>query len=640
MTETNVMKSRFFIVLTFLVLSPFFGKTQTNQNFNKTYQTTSKDFETENGYYHIEEDGDTIVSFKNKEQEKKFYERMEKQGVENIKDLVYDPSDPSFGLVPYRPGNDTIPQQDVWELKDSIQKTSRIEQDIFENKVDTINPLTSGFTCGHFATQMGHIDFFGIYNIENSGLTSGVTLPYNYETNGAWENPSYLVRTTTTEGYPHAINAVFIGADNVWESDVTDFDQWYFWEPQTDERVFSGDYSMDENGHAWIEWWGYTYAPIPQNWVYTPRQILKFNLDNGNAILEDQDEELTTFWDPLSQAVYPLDQEHEFYVGITQNLDPGYPDSLYVGTQVNHSMDSTQTNNQTCSDVTFNQEHIWELIAGAYKSSNSPQGSHVQDIFVHDWTAPEFEVNANGPYNVWDNSGLPVTFEKDSTSTQGTDSTQCGNYYGYDITESYTGIDVCENSDTKDYITQIQDLTGPIVIEYPVANGDTIFAPEGAYIHPDSLDAWAVWEDPEGSPIIKEYDEQLIEETEIYRLWRWDQFGSDVCSNPSQDDVWHCVHEPKPTGINNKKSLEFILGNPFPNPTKGKFKIPYFSTNTENIHFKFYNSQGQELENIVVEPKQIGENELNLNLSEYPPGLYFLNVNKGKSVETKKIFVK
>ena len=671
----------------------------------KTYQTTSKDyskdFETENAHIHFREDGDTIVSFKNKEQEKEFYEQMEKAFPNNSKDPPEDPQDPRWGLNEYVSAYDSLYQTNLdWYGSgdvnndgvidmldynstitgndpfndgtyrgdtdlDGVSGTANDKQIIYEyltgqrNHINrwefetiaemqnhynaylnltptkNINPLTSGWLCYNFGIQ----DFTycnGVYDIENSPYAedNGTNLQYDISKNGIFRIPLRLVSVWTTSGVPHAINNVYLGSPN--NQDALEFNYRIYSEPQTGEIVEPGDFSFNANEYAHEIWRGYFYSNFSQEWMYGSRSLVNYDLDEGNATLTYSHPNLVLQWTPFDKVVYPQDQEHEYFVGINENIDPGYPDSLYVGTQVNHSMDSTQTNNQTCSDVTFNQEHTWDLIAGAYNSSNSPQGSHVQDIFVHDWSVPEFEVDENGPFNIFDNSGLPITFEKDSTSTQGTNPNQC-NYYTYDITESYTGTDVCENSDTKDYVTQIQDLQGPFVVEYPVANGDTIFAPEGANIHPDSLNAWAVWEDPEASPIIKEYEDELIEETEIHKLWLRDQFGFDVCSNPSLDLVWHYIHEPKPTGINNKKSLESILGNAFPNPTKGKFKLEYNLSKNQRISAEIYNNLGQ-LVDYFSEEQFTGENILELDISDKAKGMYFLEVSvDGKPVGKKKV---
>ena len=620
------MKSRFLIVLAFLALSPFFAKAQTNQNFNKTYQTTPRDFETENAHIHVREDGEVIASFKNKEQEKEFYEKMEKAFPNNSKDLPEDPQDPMYGLNEYVPAYDTLYQTrtdwygsgDVnndgvinwddynltitgndpfndgtyrgdtdldgvsgtasdkqiiyeyltgernhinkWEFETVDEKINHLEKALAIDPTDLIDPFIAGWLCAQYSSQL-FVNFRGVYDIENSvfAQNNGTNLQYDISHNGIFRTDLQKVSVITTSGVPHAINNAYLGAPN--NQNTLEFNYKIYIEPQSDEFVEPGDFSFNPNEYAKEKWYGYYYNNPQQQWKYGSRRLVEYDLNQGNPTLTYYHGGLVLPWTPLDKVVYPDDQEHEYFVGINSTLEPGYPDSLYVGTQVNVLMDSTQTNNQTCSDVTFNQEYNWDLVAGAYNSSNTPQASHVQNIFVHDWTGPEFS-----------------SFPSDTLITK-------------------------------------DDSMSPEFLGYPEFSDNSGLAVDSSY-----------------------YDE-LLSGDDPFEYWARHWTGIDVCENQSIDSIQYITVDLL-EGINNKKSLESVLGNPFPNPTKGKFTIPYFSTSTKNIYFKFYNSQGQELENIAIKPEQIGKNKLNLDLSKYASGLYFLNVNNGESVETKKIFVK
>jgi hypothetical protein len=430
------------------------------QDINKDYKNFKRhkdggqSWDGKSRHWHVTPKKDTIVSFLNAKQAMEFREKQKQQmGFKGVTDLVYDITDPSFGLVPPRSGNDTIPLTNDISIKNMGNKTVKMENNNLENTVDQIDPTTSGWVCDQYATQMAHIDYFGVYDYANCTLNSGATLPFDFTTNGTWENPSYFVFTTTTDGTPHAICGNFIGTENFSEFDVTDFDQWYFWEPQTDARVYPGDYSMNATGPIQIKWYGYYWNDFQQIWKYGNRDILKYDLNNGNPTLTYQHPDLTTYWDPLLQIQNPEDKILEFPADTTIATN-GIPDSLYNGTTYSYSDNSNQTNNGTCSDVNYEVTRTWEYTAGDYNSSNTPEGSHTQNIHVEDTSPPEVETMPSDTtitkydsmhpddlgWPTWtDNSTLPLA---DSS------------YYdvllsGEDPIEHwaryFTGIDVCGN---------------------------------------------------------------------------------------------------------------------------------------------------------------------------------------------------
>jgi len=69
------------------------------------------------------------------------------------------------------------------------------------------------------------------------------------------------------------------------------------------------------------------------------------------------------------------------------------------------------------------------------------------------------------------------------------------------------------------------------------------------------------------------------------------------------------------------KISEFKL---YPNPTNSNFTIEYSSQKPEDISYKLYNSQGQELEKKLIKSKA-GKNKFNVSLGNYSKGIYFLN---------------
>jgi len=573
----------------------------------------SQDWDGKDRHWHVQADGDTIVSYLNKEQAKIARDSMEKQmGAKGANELEYDVTDPSFGLVPQRPGNDTIPLQNDIAVKNMENKIVKLEANIEENPVDQINASTSGWVCSQYATQTANIDFFGVYDINNSTLNSGATLPFNFETNGTGENPSYVVTTTTTSGVPHAICGNFIGTENFQDFDVTNFDQWYFWEPQTDERIFPGDYSMDANEPIKIKWYGYTEHPSI-GWMYISRNILKFDLDDGNATNTFTEPDLTTYWDPFNQTENPETTTQEFPADTTVAAN-GSPENVYAGAVYSYSDVSNQTSNGTASDVNYAVTRTWEGEAGDYNSSNTPSATYVQMINVEDTTPPVRDSEGN-----WsDNSNLEVMVTTDTTSTQGEDPSQC-NYYTYTETATETAEDLSGNEaqyehDPVEFVNQV-----PYIVSTPVLNGDTIYVPLGGDIHPDST-GWAEWADPENGPIAKYYDDVVIEEDDVHVLYHRTQTAEDPCE-ASPDEANHYIYKHKPTRVreNAKKKNAFV----YPNPTNGNFKLHY--NKSGNVVISIYNANGQKLEENDYESLLSGTDIL-FSLHGKTSGVYFLKI--------------
>ena len=633
----------------------------------------SKDWTNASRHWHVTPTRDTIVSFKNKKQANEFRENQEQQmNSKNVTDLVYDVTDPSFGLVPFRPGNDTLPLFDDIAVKNKANKIIKLESDIELNEVDEIDPGTSGWVCDQYATQTATIDFFGVYDIYNSTLSSGEPLEFDFATNGESENPSYFVTTTTTSGVPHAICGNFVGADNLEDNDPREFDQWYFWEPQTDEEVTPGDYSMDEDNPIQIKWYGYYWNEPQQIWKYGNRNILKYDLTGGVPSITFESPDLTTSWTPFDQVTYPNDSLHEF-PGDTSVAVNGEPGNLYTGTVYSHSDVSTQTNDTTCTDVTYNVTRSWEGVAGDYNSSNTPEAAHEQNIDVEDTTPPtadfpndttiEYYVGIEdvlnpslfgGPTNIQDNSALPVdstmvenngqvmdgscdqvnfvyshewevgdvcsnnlnhsinAYAEDNTapvrdgngnwadnsglevlvttdtiSTQNPDPESC-EHYTYSFYLNEYAEDVCGNNDEFQHETETVTNEAPYrVPDTPVPNNDTIYVPLGGDIHPDSI-GWAEWIDPEEGPITKSYEDELIEEDEIHRLYRRTQIAEDPCQS-STDTAVHFIYEHKTIGVEERITPANLIV--YPNPTNGDFSILW--NKTGEVKIGIYNLQGQ-----------------------------------------------
>lgn len=338
-----------------------------------------------------------------------------------------------------------------WELETLDEKQSHLEKALAIDPTSEVDPWISGWTCGKFMGQT-FVNFSGVYDIENStfGEPNGTNLEFDIEHNGMFRIPLRYVNTYTTAGINHFINGVYMGSPE--NQDATSFDYWTFIEPQTGEVVVPGDYSIDPDKFANIDWYGYYYNDFISQWKYGSRNLIDYDLEGGQIVNTDPHDELIYSWTPFEKVWYPLNKVRSFPPD-TSVASNGYPLNIYNGTIVSYSDESDQTGNGECSDVAYYIDRNWELIAGAYNKGNSTNGYHTQHIHVIDISKPAFTsfppdtlITKNDPmrpeylgYPEWtDNSNLPIE-----------------PHYNDELLESeepfehwarhWTGTDVCEN---------------------------------------------------------------------------------------------------------------------------------------------------------------------------------------------------
>ncbi|MFP4469101.1 MAG: T9SS type A sorting domain-containing protein [Bacteroidales bacterium] len=441
----------------------------------------------------------------------------EKKGADSSKDLIYDPANPMFGLNSYVPAHDTTWKTDMdwygsgdfngdgeitwedydysvsgddpfydgthradtdldgvsgtasdrqivyeyltgerthinrWELESVAEKQSHLEKALAIDFTSEVPP-SSGWNCGGYMTQT-FINFAGIYDIENSSYAepNGTNLDFDIEHNGIWRIPMRNVNTYTTSNVNHFLNGVFMGSPE--NQDATEFNSWTFVEPQTDEIVVPGDFSIHPDKFANISWVGYYYNEYFYQWLYGSRTLLNYDLDEGNPTLQLENPDIIYSWNPFEEVEYPQDKNHE-YPADTSLATNGAPDNVYPGTKYSYNDVSSQTSNGTCTDVTYEVNRSFEGIAGAYNKGNTANAEHTQNIHVQDNIPPQYTsfpsdttITINDPmdpehlgYPQWsDNSQLFVTphyFDVLLTATD--DPIQHWERH-------WTGVDVCDN---------------------------------------------------------------------------------------------------------------------------------------------------------------------------------------------------
>jgi hypothetical protein len=178
--------------------------------------------------------------------------------------------------------------------KRRAEKMDWLNKMIAIDKTDEIQ-YTADFNCGQFS-RLTAVNISGCKDFENYEYIS------KYEdqeiTNGRFNTMQVYRVATTTQGSVdsdglyttvggHWINGAFVGPINAAEKDdPTDFNQWYFWEPQTDKAVEPGDFSMNKDGDVNIYWFGQS-SRDGEEWFHDDMPILSFDLSNGIATLDE-----------------------------------------------------------------------------------------------------------------------------------------------------------------------------------------------------------------------------------------------------------------------------------------------------------------------------------------------------------------
>lgn len=530
--------------------------------------------------------------------------------------------------------NGNIDHINMWEKESESEKTSHLVKALAIDPTSEINAGSSGWLCGQYMTQL-YVNFTGVYDINNSGLSgnNGTNLQYDLGHNGIFRIPLRNVDTFYDDGTttgPHNINVVYLGDPN--NQDATNFEKKLYPEPQTDVLQEPGDDSF--NDYANEEWYGYYFNELFQQWKYGTVALLDYDLDATPIAANNIHEDYVISWTPFSDVEYPQDQVHEF-PGDTSVSVNGEPTNLYVGTSYSHSDVSNQTNDGTCTDVTYNVTRTFEgQGGGAYNVGNTPEASHDQNIDVEDTTPPTW--NGNGNWS--DNSGLEVIVTTDTTSTQGTNPTQC-NYYTYEMSVDETGTDVCGNEGYHAGETQyFSDTEGTTLATIPFQQGDTLYRADMSDSPDPTDEEWAEFADDQmpSELISKEFSKEIVYEDGVNRLYGLTQWGEDACQNDPLETFQYFVNIPKTVGTPENELEKKTKDNAyvFPNPSNGNLTLHYKQPGT--IKVGAYDLSGRQIgEEQVYENLPQDANIPYHNLNSVANGLYILKIQDDKgNVET------
>ena len=75
----------------------------------------------------------------------------------------------------------------------------------------------------------------------------------------------------------------------------------------------------------------------------------------------------------------------------------------------------------------------------------------------------------------------------------------------------------------------------------------------------------------------------------------------------------------------------------YPNPSSGKINVSIYLVKSENISLNVFDNQGNLVKAITTGNLIEGEQNIKIDLSHLPDGLYFIRLQAGKRVETVKV---
>lgn len=501
--------------------------------------------------------------------------------------------------------------------------------------VDSTNtiPWTPNFDCNNFSYQQ-FLNFTGLEYVSQSGINFN---KYDTTNNALFNIPIYQVSTEATNGDAHSIVGFFVG------DDATDFNDWYFIEPQTDSVVNPGDFSMDENSYVHLKRDVYYYNIALQKFKFGTLSPIKFDLyNNGQDSITFQHPDLvpTRKIIPLHlSGDLPNDTTLNYQVGISDSVD--FPIANMTPSAVpKYNSVSTQIMNEGFEQVNFDIANNVVLTRPPYNWIRDTLGTY--NVAVRDLEKPGFVdlpqkqvVNYGDVFpsidsaSTTDNSALPVDVVYSDSSTQDPDNTKC-EHYNYDIFRNYTATDVAGNK--SDTTANVLGVSKPNSLVYDFVPNDTT-VDKNADLHPDNL-GWATGSDTLGPlPTSMDYDDYLVSSTTSKDVW---ERGFKFTNNCGQEkDTSYTITVDKTNSIEENKENAFSV---YPNPTNGiiNLKGKVQNGNYKNVYWEIYNLQGKLVDNGKEEVYDKFNKEI--DISNLKKGAYILDLTiDGKTKSYHKV---
>ena len=467
----------------------------------------------------------------------------------------------------------TLPSS--WEKLDSTQRNSWFAKMASIDKTDTIT-YRPGFISGNFATQ-ANLNCYGADGFEFN--EADTTLKYDLTNLQRFNIPLYY--TTVSSG--HGMNAILIG------NNPLEFNNWIFFEPQTDGIVKPGSQSIPSNSSVKIK---------KLKWISNSSReesiFLTFNITNNQPSLASYD---------TARLV------------LERNFAP--ENFSLISPEDGASIDS-------CNDpVTF----VW----------SRSFDRDANDSVKYDWVVKNKDTGIK--------TMLPET--KDTSLTLSPRTLAKGNYEWF---VSSTDGKETAFSDTLDFTIK---NTPPTALAFTSpANNDTIKYEAGKLIikyagdadaDNDNLGHLVKLSGPGIDTTFFTSDTSISLDASMLKPGSKYSLEGKVFDNEDTTDFAGKVefYTPKTTSVSKVEESRIpeksSLAQNFPNPFNPATRIKYTLKNSGEVSLKVYDVLGREVETLVDRELPAGEYEAEFNGSKYSSGVYFCRLQAKDFSETKKM---
>jgi len=290
----------------------------------------------------------------------------------------------------------------------------------------------------------------------------------------------------------------------------------------------------------------------------------------------------------------------------------------------NRVMDSTQ-----CEYYEFTEwfsDHIEDPTGNFDDSSSSVNVdlnpsifSFVPPTYTANYGDPLDPLNTGGYATATNPAGVTVNISYNDSTTQLSDTTQCG-HFTYELWRKWWAVtEPCQDSIWALQLINVQEIEPPILTYVPP---DTV-VPIGGNIHPDYL-GWSEGEDPVSGvpPTPDYYDEVIYQGTDSIYIGRH-HWVVDICLTASDEDMQYITQM---VMIGDDELGDGKLFVVYPNPVEDKLYIRF--ANAHNISIvKLCNLIGHT--QITI---QVGEHQnlASVDVSMLPNGIYMITFYSGE----------
>ncbi len=357
--------------------------------------------------------------------------------------------------------NDVFPYcESHWDvLQTTSEKEITIQKDLAIDQTDIFKPE---WTCGDYSFQYSLNDV-GLQDLSNSPINFNF---YDTTHHAELNKNAFEVRTETSTGISHSINAFFVGDSTLSLGD------WYFFETQTDQRVYPGDYSL--NDHVHLERYCHFWSDFVQDTVYGYFPILNFYDINNNPIADPQHDDLVLYPNsdlpnPDPYAELPLNYGSECELETDPDIS-GWPSSMSSDATAYYS-DSTNT----VQDTTWRK---WWIV-GEHPIIDSTLGKQIiyelpdiTDPVVYDAPQNPLTVNLGDPTSS-DVTGIPTFIDNCDGNIPAVQHPDSIYYFGnflnpqtcddlkYDIFRDFSATDSSFNTGWFEHHIKVRDIQPP-----------------------------------------------------------------------------------------------------------------------------------------------------------------------------------